>query len=115
MNGTCLKLYMTEDQKHDGKLLVEWLLERARQDLFLVVQLTDNREDRFPLPLREIEQSRRRARPNGEDPLQFDLIDTPQAAFHYYTPRRFTATQPAIPPPRAFFSCRSIVAWAPAA
>jgi PII-like signaling protein len=31
MNGTCLKLYMTEDQKHDGKLLVEWLLERARQ------------------------------------------------------------------------------------
>lgn len=31
MRGACLKIYMTEEQKHDGKLLVEWLLERARQ------------------------------------------------------------------------------------
>jgi PII-like signaling protein len=31
MKGSCLKVYMTEEQKHDGKLLVEWLLERARQ------------------------------------------------------------------------------------
>jgi PII-like signaling protein len=31
MKGACLKIYMTEEQKHDGKLLVEWLLERARQ------------------------------------------------------------------------------------
>lgn len=31
MTGTCLKLYMTEEQRHGGKLLVEWLIERARR------------------------------------------------------------------------------------
>ena len=31
MKGVCLKIYMTEEHKHDGKLLVEWLLERAKQ------------------------------------------------------------------------------------
>jgi PII-like signaling protein len=31
MKGACLKIYMTEEQKHDGKLLVEWLLEQAKR------------------------------------------------------------------------------------
>jgi PII-like signaling protein len=30
MQGACLKVYMTEVQKHDGKLLYEWVLERAK-------------------------------------------------------------------------------------
>ena len=30
MQGTCLKIYLTEIQKHDGKLLYEWILERAK-------------------------------------------------------------------------------------
>lgn len=31
MQRVCLKLFMTEAQRHDGKLLYEWLLERARE------------------------------------------------------------------------------------
>jgi PII-like signaling protein len=30
MQSTCLKIYLTEIQKHDGKLLYEWILERAK-------------------------------------------------------------------------------------
>ena len=30
MQGTCLKIYLTEIQKHDGKLLYEWILEQAK-------------------------------------------------------------------------------------
>ena len=30
MQGTCLKIYLTEIQKHDGKLLYEWILEHAK-------------------------------------------------------------------------------------
>jgi PII-like signaling protein len=30
MRGVCLKIYLTEKQKHDGKLLYEWILERAK-------------------------------------------------------------------------------------
>ena len=30
MNGNCLKLYVPQTAKHDGKLLYEWLLEEAR-------------------------------------------------------------------------------------
>lgn len=30
MHGTCLKIYLTEIQKHNGKLLYEWILERAK-------------------------------------------------------------------------------------
>src|SRR2546430_9989074 len=30
MKRTCLRFYVTERQKHDGKLLYEWLLERAK-------------------------------------------------------------------------------------
>jgi PII-like signaling protein len=30
MHRTCLRFYVTERQKHDGKLLYEWLLERAK-------------------------------------------------------------------------------------
>lgn len=28
--GSCLKIYLTEIQKHDGKLLYEWILEQAK-------------------------------------------------------------------------------------
>ncbi|MFN7088165.1 MAG: DUF190 domain-containing protein [Burkholderiales bacterium] len=31
MEKVCLRFYATEFQKHDGKLLYEWLLERAKQ------------------------------------------------------------------------------------
>lgn len=31
MQLVCLKLFMTESQKHHGKLLCEWLLEKARE------------------------------------------------------------------------------------
>ena len=31
MNTVCLKLYVSEKQRHDGKLLYEWLLEEARK------------------------------------------------------------------------------------
>lgn len=30
MQRTCLRFYVTERQKHDGKLVYEWLLERAK-------------------------------------------------------------------------------------
>lgn len=30
MNGNCLKLYVPQTAKHDGKLLYEWLLEEAK-------------------------------------------------------------------------------------
>src|ERR1043166_1451485 len=30
MHCTCLRFYVTERQKHDGKLVYEWLLERAK-------------------------------------------------------------------------------------
>lgn len=30
MHGICLKLFMSEVQRHDGKLLYEWLLEQAK-------------------------------------------------------------------------------------
>ena len=30
MQGICLKLYASEIQRHDGKLLFEWLLEQAK-------------------------------------------------------------------------------------
>jgi PII-like signaling protein len=30
MMHTCLKFYVTERQKHDGKLMYEWFLERAK-------------------------------------------------------------------------------------
>jgi PII-like signaling protein len=30
MNGVCLKLFVSEAQRQDGKLLHEWLLEQAR-------------------------------------------------------------------------------------
>lgn len=30
MERVCLRFYVTEFQKHDGKLLYEWLLERAK-------------------------------------------------------------------------------------
>jgi uncharacterized protein len=30
MQRTCLRFYVTERQKHDGKLLYEWLLEEAK-------------------------------------------------------------------------------------
>lgn len=30
MNGCALRFYMHENRKHDGMLLYEWLLERAR-------------------------------------------------------------------------------------
>ena len=30
MQHTCLRFYVTERQKHDGKLLYEWLLEEAK-------------------------------------------------------------------------------------
>jgi PII-like signaling protein len=30
MQGICLKIYLTEIQKHNGKLLYEWILERAK-------------------------------------------------------------------------------------
>jgi PII-like signaling protein len=30
MQCTCLRFYATERQKHNGKLLYEWLLERAK-------------------------------------------------------------------------------------
>lgn len=30
MQRTCLRFYVTERQKHEGKLLYEWLLERAK-------------------------------------------------------------------------------------
>lgn len=30
MQRTCLRFYVTEGQKHDGKLVYEWLLEQAK-------------------------------------------------------------------------------------
>jgi uncharacterized protein len=30
MQRTCLRFYVTERQKHDGKLVYEWLLEEAK-------------------------------------------------------------------------------------
>jgi PII-like signaling protein len=30
MRSTCLRFYVTERQKHDGMLVYEWLLERAK-------------------------------------------------------------------------------------
>jgi PII-like signaling protein len=30
MTRTCIRFYVTERQKHQGRLLYEWLLERAR-------------------------------------------------------------------------------------
>jgi PII-like signaling protein len=30
MQGICLKIYLTEIQKHNGKLLYEWILERGK-------------------------------------------------------------------------------------
>lgn len=30
MHGVCLKLFVSEAQRHDGKLLYEWLLEQAK-------------------------------------------------------------------------------------
>lgn len=30
MRGICLKLFVNEAQRHDGKLLYEWLLEKAK-------------------------------------------------------------------------------------
>jgi PII-like signaling protein len=30
MRGVCLKIYTTEVHKHDGMLLYEWILERAK-------------------------------------------------------------------------------------
>jgi hypothetical protein len=63
----------------------------AQQNQYLIVQLGDDKESRFPLSLRQIDKSRAAARVNGRNPLLFDFIDTPHAAFHYYTPHRFTA------------------------
>jgi uncharacterized protein len=31
MSSDCLKFYLTEKQRHNGKLLYEWLLEEARK------------------------------------------------------------------------------------
>lgn len=31
MQGIYLKFYLTESQRHDGKLLYEWILEKAKQ------------------------------------------------------------------------------------
>lgn len=67
------------------------LLELARKEKYLIVQLGDDREGRFPLSLQQIEQSRNNGAKNGKEPLPFDMIDTPHAAMHMYTPRRFTA------------------------
>lgn len=63
----------------------------AQQKLFLVVQLGDDQKERFPLSLRQIDESRASAWKNGKQPLMFDLIGTPHAAFHGYPPQRFTA------------------------
>jgi PII-like signaling protein len=30
MRGTCLRVYVTEREKHRGELLYEWILEQAR-------------------------------------------------------------------------------------
>ncbi|HET8610824.1 MAG TPA: DUF190 domain-containing protein [Burkholderiales bacterium] len=30
VRGVCLKIYVSEAQQHDGELLYEWLVERAR-------------------------------------------------------------------------------------
>lgn len=30
MNGVCLKLFVSEAQRHDGRLLHDWLLEQAK-------------------------------------------------------------------------------------
>lgn len=31
MNTVCLKFYVSEKQRHDGKILYEWLLEEAKK------------------------------------------------------------------------------------
>lgn len=67
------------------------LLERATEQGFLVVQLGDKSDSRFPLPLSQIEASRKAGTRNGKKPLGFDIIDTPHAAMHTYLPTRFTA------------------------
>lgn len=63
----------------------------AKEKDYLIVQLSDNKDERFPLPLRQIDASRAAAVANGKSPFMFDFIDTPHAAFHGYTPTRFTA------------------------
>jgi hypothetical protein len=70
---------------------VSRLYQKAETDHYLVVQLGDERESRFPLALRQIDQARAQARRNGPNPLLFDMIDTPHAAMHLYLPTRFTA------------------------
>lgn len=30
MQGLCLKVYVAENQRHEGRMLYEWLLEKAR-------------------------------------------------------------------------------------
>ncbi len=67
------------------------LRDRAEKEGFLVVQLGEKAESRFPLPFLQIERSRANAGINGKRPLAFDVIDTPHAAMHSYLPRRFTA------------------------
>ncbi len=75
--------------RQSGK--AERLYRKAQEELYLIVQLSEEREHRFPLPLNQIDQSRQQANRNGANPLQFDIIDTPHAAMHTYLPTRFTA------------------------
>ena len=67
------------------------LRTRAETEGYLVVQLGDKAESRWPLPFRQIELSREQASKNGMKPMAFDLIDTPHAAMHGYLPTRFSA------------------------
>ena len=78
-------------QARTGGDKAEKLYALAQQKDYVIVQLSDDKDSRFPLPIRQIDASRAAAVKNGSNPLMFDMIDTPHAAMHGYMPQRFTA------------------------
>lgn len=78
-------------QARTGGDKAEKLYALAQEKDYLIVQLSDEKDSRFPLPVRQIDASRAAAAKNGANPLMFDMIDTPHAAMHGYTAHRFTA------------------------
>lgn len=70
---------------------VETLEQKLNSQLILVLKLGDG----APIPISRpmMEENRALANRNASNPYEFDLIDTPQAAFLGYLPERFTARE----------------------
>jgi len=90
LKGVPVRLIVRKPSSKDTSKVTA-LESLAKREPALVVQLGKDKTSRWPLSWRMIEENRRHATFNGRNPAPFDLIDTPQAAFHSYIPERFSA------------------------